>query len=83
MAVLCVSGPAGGRGEADGARARTAAEIWRAADGERGSAQRLSQILTNTASFQAEIICFCFKPQSSYQTSCSDYKPRLFVLVLL
>lgn len=45
---VCVLGPAGGRGEADGERERTSAEIWRAADGEGGSAQQCSEILSST-----------------------------------
>lgn len=42
----CVSGSAGGRGEADGERERTSAEIWRAADGEGVAAQQCSEILS-------------------------------------
>lgn len=45
---VCVLGSAGGRGEADGARERTSAEIWRAADGERVAAQQCSEILNTT-----------------------------------
>lgn len=43
---LSVSGSAGGRGEADGERERTSAEIWRAADGEGVAAQQCSEILS-------------------------------------
>lgn len=48
--IVCVYvlGPAGGCGEADGERKRTSAEIWRAADGEGGSAQQCSEILSDT-----------------------------------
>lgn len=45
---LCVSGSAGGRGQADGEGTRTSAEIRRAADGERASGQQLTEILKNT-----------------------------------
>lgn len=45
---VCVLGPEGGRGEADGERERTSAEIRRAADGERSADQQRSEILSNT-----------------------------------
>lgn len=51
IVFVCVSGSAGGRGEADGERARASAEIWRAADGEGGAHQQRSEILnTHTSS---------------------------------
>lgn len=36
----CVLGPAGGCGATDGEREGTSTKIWKAAEGERGTAQR-------------------------------------------
>lgn len=48
---MCVfvlrSGSAGGRGAADGERARAAAAVRGAADGERGAGQRRPEILSH------------------------------------
>lgn len=65
---LSVSGSAGGRGQADGERTRTSAEIRRAADGEGVSAQQLTEILRNIRIISG----LKHAPRSSYPT-CSSF----------